>query len=63
MPGWMLPEVIIGVVLLWLVLGRVSRHGGQVLHALKHASEEHSIAFLDGSARARKADQHRPAMS
>ncbi|MET0391190.1 MAG: glycosyltransferase [Polyangiales bacterium] len=61
--SWMLPEVAIGLLLLVIVLGRVSRHGGQVLHALKHTCSEHEIALVGASSAAREADQHRPAMS
>jgi hypothetical protein len=69
--SWMLPELVIGGLLLLIVLERVSRHGGQVLHALRHVSSEHGITLVDHSAAPIagaaevevEADKHRPAMS
>jgi hypothetical protein len=69
--SWMLPELVIGGLLLLLVLERVSRHGGQVVHALRTVSREHGISLVDNSAAPVvhapevevEADEHRPAMS
>jgi GT2 family glycosyltransferase len=57
--GWMVPEVVIGVFLLVAVLGKVSRHGGQVLHALKHSCTEHGISVIGDAAPPREADHQR----
>jgi hypothetical protein len=60
---WMLPEIALGVLLSCVVLGRVSRHGGQVLHALRSLASEHGIMLVGEDAAAPEADQHRPALS
>jgi hypothetical protein len=61
--NWMVPELLIGFVLLGMVLERVSRHGGYVRHALKHVCNERGIVLIDDAAGAPEADKHRPAMS
>lgn len=60
--SWMVPEAIIGALLLLIVLGRVSRHGGQVVYAIKTVCGEHGIQMVGQTAPAREADQHRPAL-
>jgi O-antigen biosynthesis protein len=70
MHSWMLPEGVLGLVLLIAVLGKVSRHGGQVLHALKSAAGEHGILLTGARTTAvapfretdAEADQQRPVL-
>jgi O-antigen biosynthesis protein len=57
---WLVPEVIVALLILFAVLFKVSRHGGQVLHALQQACGEHGIQGVGATAPA--ADHHRPAM-
>jgi hypothetical protein len=57
---WLVPEVLVALMILFAVLFKVSRHGGQVLHALQQACGEHGIHGVGQPAPA--ADHHRPAM-
>jgi GT2 family glycosyltransferase len=62
MHSWMLPELALGVLLSCVVLARVSRHGGQVLHALRSVATEHGILVVGDGSATPEADQHRPAL-
>ena len=48
--AWLVPEVMIAAVILLVVLSKVSRHGGPVLHALQHAAAEHGIQMVAADA-------------
>ena len=62
--AWIMPDSAIGLLLLLLVLSRVSRHGGQVLHALKHACGEHHMLSLgDAPVPREAAEEPRAAVS
>jgi len=62
MHSWVFPVGLLAVVLVVNVLGRVGRHGGQVLHAVKSACTEHGIQMAGDTAPPLEADQHRPVM-
>ena len=55
--AWIMPDSLIGLFLLCIVLSRVSRHGGQVLHALKHACSEHQMSVVGDAAAPREASE------
>jgi hypothetical protein len=60
--SWVLPEGALGVIALLAVLAKLSRHGGQVLYALKHTCREHGIHMVGEASPPREADHHRPVM-
>jgi O-antigen biosynthesis protein len=64
--SFVLPEVLLGLCLVSYLLGRVSRHGGQVLHALEQAANEHGIQIIGEHATALVAetepDNQRPVL-
>lgn len=59
--GWLLPEAVVAAAILLGVLAKVSRHGGQVLYALRQACGEYGIQMV-ADATPPSADRHRPAM-
>jgi hypothetical protein len=50
------------LIVLLALLNKVSRHGGQVLHALKSVCTEHGIQMVGEDAPPREADQSRPVL-
>jgi GT2 family glycosyltransferase len=60
--SFVVPEGLIGLLVLGALLYRVSRHGGQVLHALQGACGEYGITALGDTTPPREADQHRPVL-
>jgi O-antigen biosynthesis protein len=64
--SFLLPEALLGLWLVSYLLGRVSRHGGQVLHALEQAAIEHGIQIIREAAPAlvgeSEADNQRPVL-
>jgi GT2 family glycosyltransferase len=64
--SFVLPEGLLSLCLVLYLLGRVSRHGGQVLHALKQAAIEHGIQVIGDKAPTlvaeTEADSQRPVL-
>jgi hypothetical protein len=60
---FLLPEALIGLVVLLLLLNKVSRHGGQVLHALKTVCTEHGIQSIGDDAPPQEAEEQRTVLS
>jgi GT2 family glycosyltransferase len=57
--SFVVPEAVLGLIVLGGLLHRVGRHGGQVLHALQNACSEYGITLLGDSSPPQAADQHR----
>jgi hypothetical protein len=61
--AWIVPLASVSALALLLVLSRVSRHGGQVLHALRHTCREHHMISLgDAPAAPREAAEEQRAV-
>jgi hypothetical protein len=60
--SFVLPEGVLSLGVILYLLSRVSRHGGQVVHALKRAGSEHGLTVVGEEAPPVEADNHRPAL-